>query len=141
MVVVLDTNHFTEMVDGSAPGLRLLQEIQCKAVKGVATTIITAQEVLAGWFAEINRRPAGERQVPAYGQFQKNLASLEKITILPFGSAEAEIFSGLRLEYPGTGTMDLKIAAICIVHDALLLTRNLVDFEKLPGLRVENWLD
>lgn len=39
------------------------------------------------------------------------------------------------------GTMDLKIAAICLAHDATLLTRNLVDFEKVPGLRVENWLD
>lgn len=37
--------------------------------------------------------------------------------------------------------MDLKIAAICIAHDAMLLSRNLVDFEKVPGLRVENWLD
>lgn len=25
--------------------------------------------------------------------------------------------------------------------DALLLTRNLVDFEKVPRLKVENWLD
>ena len=39
------------------------------------------------------------------------------------------------------GTLDLKIAAIAISHDALLLTRNLVDFAKVPGLRVENWLD
>jgi tRNA(fMet)-specific endonuclease VapC len=37
--------------------------------------------------------------------------------------------------------MDLKIAAINLVHDAILLTRNLVDFAKIPGLRVENWLD
>ena len=37
--------------------------------------------------------------------------------------------------------MDLKIASICIAHDALLLTRNLVDFEKVPRLKVENWLD
>jgi tRNA(fMet)-specific endonuclease VapC len=39
------------------------------------------------------------------------------------------------------GTMDLKIASICLAHDALLLSRNRVDFEKVPGLRVENWLD
>ena len=37
--------------------------------------------------------------------------------------------------------MDLKIASICLVRDGLLLTRNLSDFEKVPGLRVENWLD
>lgn len=34
--------------------------------------------------------------------------------------------------------MDLKIAAICLAHDAMLLTRNVADFS---GLRVENWLD
>ena len=37
--------------------------------------------------------------------------------------------------------MDLKIAAIAVSHDALLLSRNLVHFQKVPGLRVENWLD
>jgi tRNA(fMet)-specific endonuclease VapC len=37
--------------------------------------------------------------------------------------------------------MDLKIACIALAHEALLLSRNLVDFEKVPGLRVENWLD
>jgi predicted nucleic acid-binding protein len=37
--------------------------------------------------------------------------------------------------------MDLKIAAICIAHDATLLTRNVGDFNGLDGLPVENWLD
>ena len=40
-----------------------------------------------------------------------------------------------------SGTMDLKIAAIAISHNALLLSRNLLDFQKVPGLRVEKWLD
>lgn len=39
------------------------------------------------------------------------------------------------------GSMDLRIACIALAHDATLLTRNLADFEKVPGLRVENWLD
>jgi len=37
--------------------------------------------------------------------------------------------------------MDLKIAAIARSHDALLLSRNLVHFALVPGLKVENWLD
>ncbi|MFN0078159.1 MAG: type II toxin-antitoxin system VapC family toxin [Prosthecobacter sp.] len=37
--------------------------------------------------------------------------------------------------------MDLKIAAICLAHDAMLLTRNLSDFDQIPGLRVENRLE
>lgn len=37
------------------------------------------------------------------------------------------------------GTMDLKIAAIALVNDATLLTRNLSDFGKVPDLRIEDW--
>jgi tRNA(fMet)-specific endonuclease VapC len=37
--------------------------------------------------------------------------------------------------------MDLKLAAIALIHDALLLTANRRDFERVPGLRFENWLD
>lgn len=37
--------------------------------------------------------------------------------------------------------MDLKSAAIAIARNALLLTANRQDFELVPGLRFENWLD
>jgi tRNA(fMet)-specific endonuclease VapC len=37
------------------------------------------------------------------------------------------------------GTMDLKIAAIARANDATLLTRNTTDFQKVPGLRFEDW--
>ena len=36
--------------------------------------------------------------------------------------------------------MDLKIAAIALAGDAVLLAANLRDFEKVPMLRIENWL-
>jgi len=35
----------------------------------------------------------------------------------------------------------MKIAAITLAHGAALLTRNIADFAKVPGLRFENWLD
>jgi predicted nucleic acid-binding protein len=35
----------------------------------------------------------------------------------------------------------LKIAATALVNDALLLSANLRDFQKVPNLRVENWLE
>ena len=53
-------------------------------------------------------------------------------------SAAAEFERMLRLKLR-IGTMDLRIAAIAIAQDALLLSKNLTDFRKVPGLRVEDW--
>ena len=36
--------------------------------------------------------------------------------------------------------MDLKIASIALVHDALFITANLRDYSLVPNLRRENWL-
>jgi tRNA(fMet)-specific endonuclease VapC len=38
------------------------------------------------------------------------------------------------------GSMDLKIASIALTNGAFVLSANLQDFQKVPGLRVENWL-
>jgi tRNA(fMet)-specific endonuclease VapC len=35
--------------------------------------------------------------------------------------------------------MDLKIAAISITNDAILISRNLADFERIPNLAVKDW--
>ena len=37
--------------------------------------------------------------------------------------------------------MDLKIAAIALAHDTLLLSANLRDFQQIPNLRVANWIN
>ena len=140
MFVILDTNHYRELAARSQIGLNLecrLDERQCDAF----TTIVTIQEVSQGWLAEINRKAAGRGQLNAYRQYYQAVRSFEDITYLPFDEETAETFHHLQSLRLITGTMDLKIAAIALSHDALLLSRNLKDFIKVPGLRVENWLD
>jgi tRNA(fMet)-specific endonuclease VapC len=105
------------------------------------TTIITVQEVTQGWAAEINRRKAGRDQIKAYRQFQNAVEAFFDITILPFDEEAAGLFNHLQTLRLKVGTMDLKIASIVLSHNALLLSRNLQDFEKVPGLRVEDWLE
>ena len=140
MFVILDTNHYREWVHETPLGARLQHRLT-GADADVFITVITAQEVSQGWTAEINRKHSGRDQVPAYHQFMCALKAFERITILPFDEEAAEEFHRLQKSVRKVGPMDLKIAGIAMSHDALLLSRDLKDFKKVRGLRVENWLD
>ena len=108
----------------------------------VLTTIVTAQEITEGWCAFIRQQKAGStKQIHGCKQFQHSLELLMELTILAFDEQAAEVFRALRKDLPRTGTQDLKIASICLAQDATLLTRHTVDFKKVPGLLIENWLD
>jgi tRNA(fMet)-specific endonuclease VapC len=37
------------------------------------------------------------------------------------------------------GKMDLRIAATVLERAAILVTRNVRDFQRVPGLRTEDW--
>ncbi len=63
---------------------------------------------------------------------------------LPFDARAAEVYGPLRarLEASGlpTGEPDLRIASIALSRDLVVVTGNIRHFERVPGLRVENWL-
>jgi tRNA(fMet)-specific endonuclease VapC len=60
--------------------------------------------------------------------------------VVPFDEQAANEFQGLRAHTIRIGTMDLKIAAIALIHDALLLSANLRDFQQVPNLCAANWI-
>lgn len=140
MVAVLDTNHFTEFANATAAGKRLKARIQQRNAD-VFSCIVAAEESLRGWLSLVSRGTAGLEQVDAYARLLECIETLNRFTILAFDREAALGFHRLRKEHPRAGAMDIKIAAICLAHDAMLLTRNVEDFAGIAGLRVENWLD
>ncbi len=107
----------------------------------VFTCIVAVEETVQGWLALLKRHAPGRAQMAIYARLQSSIEALLQLPILPFDSEAATAFERLRPKHPRIGTMDLKIAAICLAHDATLLTRNLIDFQNIPNLRAENWLD
>jgi tRNA(fMet)-specific endonuclease VapC len=67
------------------------------------------------------------------------LADFSEAQVLPFDDIAAEVFDELRSQGVRIGTMDLRIAAIALARDLTVLSRNLVDFGRVPGLRIEDW--
>jgi tRNA(fMet)-specific endonuclease VapC len=98
------------------------------------------EEQMRGWLAEINRRPDPHKQVPAYERLLRLFEFLREWVVVPFDERAADEVHRLRKQRIRIGTQDLKIAGIALVQDALLLSANLRDFGRVPGLRVEDWL-
>jgi len=140
MLAVVDTNHFSEL-DRNPQFAAAFEERRRACGVEAFTSIVTVQEITRGWLALLNRVAPAREHVAAYARFQRSIEVLRDWDILPFDSEAAGIFENLRRQRLRIGTMDLKIAAICVAHDALLLTRNIADFEPIQGLKVENWLD
>ena len=78
-------------------------------------------------------------QIEAYQKLRRFVEQFREIPLLDYDADAASQFEHLRRARVRIGTMDLKIASICLAHDATLLTRNLRDFNKVPGLRAEDW--
>lgn len=137
---VLDTNHLAELEENSAVG-RLLRTRLASQSDPLATTIITVEEHLRGWLALLNRSNDPDWQIPVYARLQKQVDLFANWLVLPFDQEAAALLRQFQKQRIRIGAMDLKIACIAITHDATLLTRNTVDFARVPGLHFENWLD
>ena len=99
------------------------------------------EEQCRGWLAQINSLSKVLDQVHAYERLRHLFHYYGDWDIVPFDAHAADTFNRLRKQKVRIGTQDLKIAAIALVNNALLLSANLRDFKKVPGLRVENWLE
>ncbi len=139
-MILLDTDHFSVFTDQRDPRHEALNTRLEAATEPIACTIVNVEEVLRGWLAIIHRLRDVHRQLPAYLRLWKLLDVLSDWEIILFEENAAKQFISLRRQRVRIGTMDLKIASLALVRDALLLTSNSRDFSLVPGLRHENWL-
>ncbi len=142
-MILLDTDHVTMLKypDGEC-GARLVERLKARPPdQVVAISIITVEEQTRGWLAAIAKERQARRQVLGYRELARLFEYFRAFHIVLFDEPAAEQFDHLRAAKIRLGTMDLKIAAIALVNQALLLSANRRDFEQVPGLRVENWLE
>lgn len=138
---ILDTDHLTALGRGSTIAHKLAERLDALEPFEIATTIISYEEQSRGWLSYLAQARTPEKQIRAYSLLRSNLDDFCGFAVLGFDEQAAATFRQLQRARVRVSTMDLKIASIVLSNDATLLTRNLSDFNRVPDLRAENWLD
>jgi tRNA(fMet)-specific endonuclease VapC len=104
----------------------------------IYTTAINWGELWRG----LRRLPPEERE-PLSRRYEWDLLPL--VGVLDYTRSCAEIYAEVRVELESRGQRldeaDLMIAAVALRHDMVLVTGNTRHFRRVPGLRLENWLE
>lgn len=141
-MIVLDSDHLSILQHPQSPQYERLTAAMDRSVDAdFATTAISLEEQMRGWLAAINRQRKVHEQLPYYAKLTGLVDFYGRWRVMPFDESAADQFDALRKARIRISTMDLKIASIALSNEALLLSANLRDFEQVPSLRVESWLD
>ncbi len=135
---ILDTDIITLLQAGNSA---LALRISSIEESNLFTTSITIREQLRGRLAAMNRATEGPALVYAHEKFLTTFRYLHQIQILPFDDAALAQLQQLRAQNIRVGTQDLRIAAIVLSIGGTLVTRNYRDFQKIPNLALDNWID
>lgn len=133
---LLDTDHVTLHQRGDE---RVRAVLDTRPPHDVGVTIITIEEQLRGRLSQTHRARTSEERVQAYSRLRLTVDYFASMSVFDFDLRADERYRTLRSEHSLIGTQDLKIAAIALTHDAIVVTRNRLDFDRIPGLRVEDW--
>jgi len=140
-VILLDSNHLVVlMYPESARYAALTNRMRGSDDQQFAVPIVALEEQLRGWLATIHRATDRRRQVEAYDRLAALFEFFADWEIARFDARAADEFDELQRQRVRIGTMDLRIAAMALARQALLLSADLTDFQRVPGLKVENWL-
>jgi tRNA(fMet)-specific endonuclease VapC len=139
MRYLLDTDHVSLLERGD---WLVSQRFQQVSQETVATSVITLEEQIQGWFNEIRKASAGaqpRRLKIAYRSLSRTIQYLSQFQHFDFDEAAYDRWRTLRQQGVRIGTQDLRIAAIALNHSCILVTRNQQDFAQVPDLQIENW--
>ena len=136
---LLDTDTVSFVLSNHPATVQRLRANQNNA----AISIVTVQEVFNGWAGRLNTAKTIEEIVFLYDRLFRTMAFFRGIPILNFDEKAAERFQSLIQNNPQLNKhklqKDMRIAAIAIANDAIVVTRNQRDFSLVPELTILDW--
>lgn len=131
-MILLDTNTCIYIINAKPPAV--LQRFRDYRMGEVGVCTVVAAELAFGV-----AKSGSARNRHALELF------LAPLTLMPFDEAAVWAYGSLRaeLERQGKqiGALDTMIAAHALSQQATLVTNNSSEFARVPGLRLDNWMD
>ena len=136
MGVLIDASVLIEHERGRAA--RLGDRIVGREDEAFFLSVVTASELLHGVYRATDPNVRARRS--AFVE-----AVLGRFPLIPVdlvvARAHARLWAGLMAEGRLIGPHDLWLAATCLAHGLTMVTGNLREFARVPGLDVEPWTD
>ncbi|MBF7683972.1 type II toxin-antitoxin system VapC family toxin [Acinetobacter sp. B5B] len=130
MMYMLDTNICIYVINNKP--LHVFEKFKQFELGQLAISSITAAELAFGV-----EKSGSERNKQALNKF------LTPLEILPYDDQTIWHYAKLRQNLQSTGktigSLDMLIAAHALALDMVLVTNNLKEFERVEGLKLENW--
>jgi tRNA(fMet)-specific endonuclease VapC len=121
-------------------GTKSTAYIQAVGRENIFVTVVTLQEQLQGRLAVINQVAKSPEQLEnAYRNLRITQAFFCRINLLDFDDRALACYQNLRQQRINIGTQDLRIAAIALALQTIIVTRNSQDFGRVPNLVIEDW--
>ena len=131
---LFDTDVLSNIVKRN-PSEILLKKLTTLPKEFQYTTSINIGEIYYG----ANRSTQKDQIIRAFDE-----KVFPNVRIIGFDEMGGKIFGELKAELEKQGLScsepDLRIAAIAIQHEMILITGNTRHFSKIPGLHIENWI-
>jgi tRNA(fMet)-specific endonuclease VapC len=119
--------------------LNIINRLSLADPKNLAVTVISLEGQMYGRLSEIKKAASAISLITAYSRLEITLDYFKSVRVLPFDQNAHTSFESLIRQRLRVGTQDLRIAAIALSVNGIVVTRNQQDFGKVPNLQVENW--
>ncbi|NES00667.1 MAG: type II toxin-antitoxin system VapC family toxin [Symploca sp. SIO1B1] len=133
MRFLLDTNICIYIIKQKPP--KVLEKFQTLDISDISISSITAAELEYG----VYKSQRLEKNRAALNQF------LIPLEVIPFDERATQAYGQIRadLERQGIviGGMDMLIASQAISLGLILVTNNVRELSRIPGLAIENWIN
>lgn len=133
---VLDTDHLSLYEKGH---VQVLRNIARRTTDQIAISVITVEEQLVGWQRVLHQAKDDAKREQIYWRMARTVESLAGWPVVPFSIAAMQRRGTLLRMRLSVGSNDLKIAAITLEAGGTVVTRNLRDFSRVPGVNLEDW--